>query len=396
MVSRKKTAKDVMLPHSQAKVAFYREYLTRFLSIMSVSSYCQVVNIFDIFCGRGIYSDGGHGSPIQAMETIQRVRKDHPSNTIFHLYLNDLVTKNVEGVKEYIEQNFSNELCTVKYLNKPANTLFLQLPTLLNSTPKESKNLLFIDPYGYKEIHKENLYNLLKNKRTEILLFLPISFMHRFSRYAFDGNANKSAEPLKNFISEFFPSRHPVRSDQQPMDVKTYIKELADAFSFDNSFLTTSYFIKRDRKNYFALFFITTNWLGLERAVESMWALDEYLGQGFHNTIDEKNDLLLFDDSCFKENFRKSVQEQIKTELRYFLQTQDKTNIDIYKHVLRNGYAISRVNSALKELQDANLINVSSCGIKDKIPKHAFYVQNKYVKDSQLPKVIISLVNKDQ
>ena len=40
-----KTAKDVMLPHSRAKVAFYREYLTRFLSIMSVSKYCEKVNI---------------------------------------------------------------------------------------------------------------------------------------------------------------------------------------------------------------------------------------------------------------------------------------------------------------------------------------------------------------
>ena len=174
---KKKTAKDVMLPHSKAKVAFYREYLTRFLSIMSVSKHCETVNIFDLFCGRGVYSDGGHGSPIQAMETIQRVRHDHPSNTEIRLYLNDLIKKNVEGVKEYINSNFDDSLCSVKYLNAPAANLFSRLPAFLRQTSPDSKNLFFIDPYGYKEIHKNTLYELLSNRRTEILLFLPISFI---------------------------------------------------------------------------------------------------------------------------------------------------------------------------------------------------------------------------
>ena len=386
---KKKTAKDVMLPHSKAKVAFYREYLTRFLSIMSVSKFCEKVNIFDLFCGRGVYADGGHGSPIQAMETIQRVRQDHPSNTEIRLYLNDLVKNNVDGVKEYICTNFSDDLCSVKYLNAPAANLFSQLPTFLRRTPPESKNLFFIDPYGYKEIHKNTLYELLDNGRTEILLFLPISFMHRFTHYAFDGNANKSAQPLKEFISEFFPEDHPVRGDQ-PMDVKQYIKELAKAFSFGGRFLTTSYIIQRDCRNYFAVFYMTSNWLGLERAVDSIWALDNGFGQGFW-LEDENKGLLLFDDTVFEENRRRSIHEQIRFKLLGLLQKQPRSNSDLYRYFLQDGYTISRITPVLKELQNNNQIVVVLNGTDTPARKGAFYLNYKEAITTTFPRVEIRL-----
>jgi len=180
---KRKSAKDVMLPHSEAKVAFYRCYLEKFLSIMSVQRYNNQVNIFDVFCGRGVYANGGHGSPIQAMEAIQKVRRDHPSETQFVLYLNDAVKKFVLGVKEYIEQNFETDgLCKVRYLNVRAKHLFGRLVDFLDNQPGRSKNLLFIDPYGYKDIHRETLLRMLSNGNTEILLFLPISFMHTGSK----------------------------------------------------------------------------------------------------------------------------------------------------------------------------------------------------------------------
>lgn len=387
---KKKTAKDVMLPHSKAKVAFYREYLTRFLSIMSVSKYCENVNIFDLFCGRGIYADGGHGSPIQAMETIQRVRQDHPSNTHIRLYLNDLVRKHVDGVKEYIDKNFSDNLCSVKYLNAPAANLFEQLPSFLANAPKESRNLLFIDPYGYKEIHKRTLAQLMSNRRTEILLFLPISFMHRFTHYAFDGNANKGAQPLREFISEFFEENHPVRGDR-PMDVKQYIKELEKAFSFNGTYLTTSYFIKRDSKNYFAVFYITANWLGLERAIDSIWALDESKGQGFWQDEKDETELLLFDEQVFKDNDRHEIHEKIKFRILSLLQQKSCTNTELYKRVLLDGYPIPRVTSVLKELQSNNIIQVTLFGTNTPARKNSFYLNYKEAITTTFPRVEIRL-----
>lgn len=390
MARRKKSAKDVMLPHSAAKVAFYRSYLVKLLSIMSVTTYFNRVNIFDVFCGRGVYADGGHGSPIQAMEAIKKVREDHPSDTEFRLYLNDVVKKYVLGVKEYINEHFQTDsLCKVKYLNAPAIRLFKELEAFLLTMPKTSKNLLFIDPYGYKDIHKETLRRMMANGRTEILLFLPISFMHRFTHYAFDGNANKGALPLREFISEFFPEGHPVRSDE-PLDVKQYIRELTKAFSFGGKYYTTSYFIERDSKNYFAVFFMTTNILGLEKAVDTMWELDEIEGKGFHQADSVSRQTTMFDE-FFKEEDHKARMEYLRLLIVAFLGKRARSNAEIYEFILQQGYRVPHVNEVLRSLQNEELIEVKMCDNGKMARKGAFYVNYSNAKDRRMPKAVIGL-----
>ena len=83
----KKSAKDIMLAHSKAKVDFYQAYLTRYLSVMSVTPYLNTINIFDVFCGRGEYADGGLGSPIRAIQTIINKVFFIPANIIFYDYV---------------------------------------------------------------------------------------------------------------------------------------------------------------------------------------------------------------------------------------------------------------------------------------------------------------------
>lgn len=389
-MGKKKNAKDVMLPHSVAKVAFYRSYLEKLLSIMSVAKYFTRVNIFDVFCGRGVYADGGHGSPIQAMEAIKKVRENYPSNTEFRLYLNDVVKKYVLGVREYIDEHFQADgLCKVMYLNAPAIRLFKELEGFLLTMPKTSKNLLFIDPYGYKDIHKDTLKSMMANDRTEILLFLPISFMHRFTHYAFDGNANKGALPLREFISEFFPEGHPVRSDD-PMDVKQYIRELTRAFSFDGKFYTTSYFIERDTKNYFAVFFMTTNLLGLEKAVDTMWELDEIEGKGFRQPESQSYQQTMFEE-FFKEEDRKARIEYLRLLIVGFLSKRSRSNAELYEFVLQHGYRIPHANEVLRSLQNENLIEVTMFDNGKPARKGAFYVNYSNAKDKRKPKTVIGL-----
>lgn len=379
-----------MLPHSAAKVAFYRSYLVKMLSIMSVTRYFNRVNIFDVFCGRGVYADGGHGSPIQAMEAIQKVREDHPSDTTFYLYLNDVVKKYVLGVKDYIEEHFpKNGLCKVNYLNAPAKRLFEELVSFLERMPKTSKNIIFIDPYGYKDIHKETLRRMMSNERTEILLFLPISFMHRFTHYAFDGNANKGALPLREFISEFFPVGHPVRSDE-PMDVKQYIRELTRAFSFGGRYYTTSYFIERDCKNYFALFFMTTNLLGLEKAVDTLWELDKLEGKGFHLPEVETLQQKMFED-FFREEDNKRRFEYLRILMLSFLEKRQRSNCEIYEFILQHGYKPTHANEVLRKLQKDDLIEVFLVDNGNKARMGAFYVCYTHSKKHSMPKAVIGL-----
>ena len=66
MDKTKISAKDVMKPHSEAKVLFYQKYLDIKLMILVCAHFTREIHIYDLFCGRGIYADGKKGSPIRA------------------------------------------------------------------------------------------------------------------------------------------------------------------------------------------------------------------------------------------------------------------------------------------------------------------------------------------
>ena len=386
MAKKKNSSKDVMLPHSDAKVTFYEKYLERYLAIMSVQKWYRRVNIFDVYCGRGVYKGGGLGSPIRAVQVIKKTKTDYPSSTQFHLYLNDLTKRHTANEQEYLAANISDcgQYVDIHYSNVDAEGLLDRLCRMLAVTPKDVRNLLFIDPYGYKSIHKDTLEQLMSNGKTEILLFLPVSFMHRFTHVAFDERRLKGTEPLRAFISDYFPEGNPVRSDE-PMDVRTYISELADAFSYGGKYYTASFEIQRDKKNYFALFFICTNLLGFEKVIDVKWKLDDAYGKGFR--LDNNEGMFPEFVEEFKQQREEERVEIMRVALLNLLKKRAMYNGEIYEYTLRMGYQPTVANKALKQLQNDNLIEVKSCGFK-KIKKGAFYVNHTHYK---VPVVEVSL-----
>lgn len=150
----------------------------------------------------------------------------------------------------------------------------------LMTIKKDERNLLFIDPYGYKSIHKDTLEKLMRNGKTEIILFLPVSFMHRFKDYALDPEASESVTPLRKFTEDFFPEGHPMRNGDEEMNVHDYIDYLKEAFSYGGKYYTASYQIEREKGKFFALFFMTSHLLGFEKILEVKWKLDEDDGNG--------------------------------------------------------------------------------------------------------------------
>ena len=377
MTQKKKSSKDVMLPHSDAKVTFYEKYLERYLAIMSVQKWYRRVNIFDVFCGRGVYADGGLGSPIRAVQVIKKTKTDYPSDTKFHLYLNDLDVHHTDNIKQYLDEHIPDheQYVDIHYSNVDAEGLLDRLCRMLAQTPPDVRNLLFIDPYGYKSIHKDTLERLMDNNKTEILLFLPVSFMHRFTHVAFDEKHLKGTKPLRAFISDFFHEGHPVRSDE-PMDVQHYISELNTAFSYNGKYYTASFEIQRDCKNYFALFFICTNLLGFEKVIDVKWALDDDYGRGFR--LD--NNVGMFPQ--FVEEFKQQREEErveiMRVALLNLLQKRGRCNGEIYEYTLRMGYRPPVAVAALKQLQNDNLIETIPIGFNKKARKGAFYVNHKH------------------
>lgn len=385
MAKKSKTSsKDIMLPHSAAKVEFYEKYLERYLAVMNGSQWFDTVHIYDVFCGRGVYDDGGLGSPIRAVRTIIKTKQAKPSNTRFVLHLNDLNPEHISKVKDYVEANYPDfrNYCTIMSSNMDAEVLLDELCYKLSNTPNNERNLLFIDPYGYKSIHKETLYKLMANGKTEILLFLAVSFMHRFRQYAFEEDSNEGVKRLREFIGSFFSPSHPVRQ-QHEMDVREYIRYLSRAFSFDDRFYSTAYHIERDSNSYFALFFICSNLYGFHKILEVKWNLDEEDGNGF-----QQPDLMmdLFADFNKQERQREMF-ETLRTSLIEYLRTS-RTNAALYEFVLKQEFLPHHAGTILKDLQNNGQLNVRSFIGTKPVRKGTFYLTYDGYKN---PSVVIEI-----
>lgn len=172
------------------------------------------------------------------------------------------------------------------------------------------------------------------------------------------------------------------------MNIMDYIDELTGAFSFDDKYYTTNYFIERDANSYFALFFLCNNLLGLQKAVETKWALDEENGRGFHLPKKDDTQLSMFEDWDKQEKARTRC-EYLRLKLLAYLTQRRRSNYELYEYVLRLGYLPKHANEVLRELQSNNIISVTRTDQK-KAPKGAFYLA--YSKDKLNPTAYISLV----
>jgi len=351
--TKNKSAKEVVLPHSQAKLELFQTYLKHYYRILSLSPVITAINLYDIFCGAGIYKDGKKGSPLLTLDAIKEINKQislmgKPLKPTF-LKLNDGDFKRIKSVEELLTSETVPNL-KIEYTHKTADVMLEDVIKDVNSKGNQERNLVFIDPYGYSEVRKERISELLENGHSEIVLFLPIMQMHRFSEIALnDELERKCFENLKRFIHEFFTKDHRIFTEKLNNAIE-FIYELKDALTFGSKYYTCSYYIERGKGNYYAVFFITSNLLGLEKMIEAKQKLDPNRGKGY----DKKNLAIrnsLFADQIQEEDRHKALEylkEILLKELREKI--NGLTNCDIYYLTVTNEFLPTNANSVLKEL----------------------------------------------
>lgn len=352
--NKKADVKKTLQIHSKAKVEFYKEYLVRYLRILSLSPYIRQINIYDVFCGMGVYEDGGKGSPIAAFEAIKEIREDPRSSKgqcLIKLVVNDKDKQSVKNTESYISK-LNNGYCQLEPHNKDIDEMFSYVRAKVSKSTSRERNLVFIDPYGYSKIKKDILKQLMGNRYTEIILFLPISFMKRFTNAAVtDENNIVQYEPLRAFIDSFFPDNHPIRGEN--IGVHDYIKYVSDALKFGKDFFTTSYYIERSVSTFFALFFISRHIYGFEKILEVKWALDDSHGCGFNLPEDMDN---LFKEDFIKEDRLHNFNVLRDLLLDYF--KQSRTNSEVYEFVLRNEFLPKHANHVIKDMHSQGVLSL--------------------------------------
>ncbi|MCB0543575.1 MAG: three-Cys-motif partner protein TcmP [Saprospiraceae bacterium] len=348
----KQNVKNFVLPHSEAKLEMYHGYLEKYLNILVAFQGFNQINLFDVFCGSGIYDDGKAGSPILAFKAIMQNRewcKTHgKSPTTINLSINDVEKVKVENIKAYLEFQPKPTNCNILYENLAAQEYLAKVQRQVELQSKTSRSLIFIDPYGYKDIKADLLDALLNNERTEVILFLPVSFIYRFAGVAQGDEKISQYEHLREFISSFFPHDHPIRRNEVRSPIE-FIDNLKEALAFKEKYHSASYFIQRDKGNYFALFFMTSNLLGLEKFLKTKWELDPVKGLGYK--MPNKRGPGLFDTQFEVEDRDERIQS-FANELEKYMIEKVRSDKEIYEFTLYKGFLPEHLTSIFKQWQN--------------------------------------------
>jgi three-Cys-motif partner protein len=346
-IKKKVDVKRNILPHTQAKLDLFKGYLAHYLRVLSHADFCKQISLFDIYCGAGVYDDGKKGSPLLAIDCIRNINAEIINNgkvlKPIYLSVNDYDTQKIESVKSNVGiQDIEN--CTVEYYNKDANEMLDMVALRVSKYPKDHRNLVFIDPYGYSNISKEKIISLLNNKCTEIILFLPVMQMYRFTEIALI-EEKKHYENLRKFIKSFFDDSNNVKTET----IFEYIYSIKKALSINDTYFTCSHYIEREKGNYYALFFISSNIYGLEKMLETKWKLDPVRGKGF-NQNKNPTQRSLFDEQMKEIDNLREISHLEDVIYQSTKQNDTITNVEIYKLTLKNEFTPKHASVALKNL----------------------------------------------
>ncbi len=276
-------SKTTLLEHSEAKVALYGVYLAIYLSVLSRVRTVKRIFIIDLFCGEGIYKNDAKGSPLVALDTIKNHYETNKTCPNITLWFNDNELSEIEKGVYKVDRvrRFSSSISlptnvNIKFHREAYDSI---LPKAVEEVQKTShaKGLFFIDPWGYKGRTLTEIQAILGAGNTEVLLFMPVSFMHRVAersaRAAFPGS-----EPIHRFLTELFGNDVPRFSSQ--FDFIEQVKYKLRDILRPRGYFVDSYFLERGHGSVYCLFFFTGNILGFEKIIEAKWKMDPHRGRG--------------------------------------------------------------------------------------------------------------------
>ncbi|WP_417588800.1 three-Cys-motif partner protein TcmP [Owenweeksia hongkongensis] len=358
------STKTIQEAHSRAKVELFQIYLKTYLNILSRATHIHRIKIFDLCCGEGVYSDNSEGSPVKLMRSI----KDHyfannKSCIESHLFFNDPGESDIQkGVKKIdrVKAVGTDIFCPPEvyrvFTSKDYKEVYKDTLSKVNGLKSEERALIFIDPWGYKMIKPIDINNLMANGKTEVLLFLPTSFMYRFARKSLNDPDFKGGLPLRSFLLELFKDSLPNYND--PL---SFIEVLLQKFrDFDQVKFVDKFTIERGSGDYFCLFFFTNHIRGLQKIIEAKWKIDSKEGRGFELP---KSQIELFTGHRFSE-YPELLWAYLKKE-------KAVTNEQLLQFGLGMGYLPKHTRDILQ--QDKTRFKVEAL---DNLPVGGFYLGN--------------------
>lgn len=369
-----KSSQKDMLEHSKAKVRLLEAYLAEYLPVIANDGYTEAIHFFDMFCGEGIYPNGGEGSPLVIARMLADLCKGRAGKWIpkLHFTWNDIDASKVAQVGQRLasEPISQDSQVILTESNLEYSEIFRVAAKCVKGLSKKQKAFLFIDPYGYKDVKPHHIRELLEGGQSELLLFQPTQHLFRFSE--------KGRPPaLTDFMLEMS------NGEEWPsgLSIRDYIRHTSQLFRRylgDQFFVDTFTIEKETPKAVFCLFFFSPHIRGFEKMLNAKWKMDSDAGQGWHYHDTMKG----FD--LFEKAQTNPLELYLERELR---SRQAIFNGELYEMILRQGFLPKHGNEILTQWQKVGRIAVHPAARKG-----AFYLSYKYSKEQPL-KVQISLVS---
>lgn len=363
MFTVKRDVKENLLEHSEAKVRLVGEYLKRYLGVIANLAYIEKIRVYDLFCGKGRYDNGGEGSPLIITRAIDELYKSGLIRGAFpkiDCHFNDIQEEKVANTKLEIEKLKldPDAFGEIHFSSEDYQEMVKRLTNLLPRL-KNEKVFIFIDPYEYKHIKLRDIRELLKSKNTELLLWLPTAQMYRFHQ-------NGTPEALKDFIDELVAYK-----DWREKDSDTpwkFIGHLKDSFraALGGDFYVDTFSIEKDPRTVFCMYFFTSHIYGAQKMLEAKWEIDQEQGKGW--AFDAQPTLF----SAQKAN-------PLADKFEEFLKTS-RTNAAVYDFVIHNGFLTTHATEVLVAWQEQGKIEVIESDGKS-ARKRSFYISYEKYRD---------------
>ena len=177
--------------HTAAKHRVLRAYLDGWIAVMAQQSLNAHgygsgparLLLVDGFGGPGRYAGGEPGSPLLMLDALLSHSARDRWNAVFFIFL--FIEHDVRRV-----ENLRREVAALGELPKNVKVIIehgefeATFGRLLDGTTGHGKTLIptfaFIDPFGYSTSSMSLTGRLLTFPRCEVLVFLPLTFVHRF------------------------------------------------------------------------------------------------------------------------------------------------------------------------------------------------------------------------
>jgi len=331
-----------LLPHSEAKVDLLKRYLGAYVGILANNSFTDAVEIYDYFCGVGIFGNEKHGSPVIITQVICDFLKANPGNsTRFRCHFNDKDFAKIDALEATVTAIMPANEARIQVTFGNANYLEL-LPKVIahQRSTRRTKFFHFIDPYGYKDVRWSQIRALLEGKDSEVLLFQPSSFLYRFK-----GKAT-TPDALKEFMDELGDDSHWPEGG----DAWSHIESTTSLFRshFTDGFVD-SFTIQKNKGTIYCLFFFTSHIRGFEKMLEAKWTLNDSTGRGWH-----------FDSAMGDDLFANKPTAQVKQLENLihglFAEYGSVTNAILYEQTLRAGFLPKHSKLILEAMEKAGTL----------------------------------------